>query len=135
MAQLRAEKEQRERDFDEGFQLVEDLTYEAHDFKGTIVDVEARQDRLQALVPQADRAFELLQHHPAAYARAQPLLNKATIFITLGQHASALAALRQDDDIFVKADAAKAEGLTSEDDHRFWVQVVNIMEYTYLASN
>ena len=48
VAQLRAEKEQRERDFDEGFQLVEDLTYEAHDFKGTIVDVEARQDRLQA---------------------------------------------------------------------------------------
>lgn len=84
VAQLRADKEQRERDFDEGWQLVQDVRGEERALQSTYGDVEARQDRLHALLPQADRSYELLQHHPEAFVKVQPLLNKANFHKSLG---------------------------------------------------
>ena len=67
VAQLRAEKEQRERDFDEGSRLVCDLREAICHIAAHPTTYDDRYSQMNALLVQANRAYELLQFHPDTY--------------------------------------------------------------------
>jgi len=62
LAQVRAEKERRVQELMEGYRLSQDVAA-IHCSEPRGSTAKERYDRLKALLPQASRACELLQHH------------------------------------------------------------------------
>lgn len=100
LAQLRADKEERERGLMEGIQLVENVSAAYNRMQSLMcsISTELRYGRLNELLIQAKRACELLQNHPQADAYIHILRIKAAIHIELGQQTAAAAALEKMDE-------------------------------------
>jgi len=65
VAQLRAEKEQRERDFDEGKRLAYDVSRALKDLHLRPATYESRHDHMNALLVQANRAASISPRYPS----------------------------------------------------------------------
>lgn len=79
------------------------------------------------LLVKANRACEFLQQKPDSPAYRRILLEKARLHVELGQHTSALAALRHAAEFFATADQ---RGLVTVTENSQWIEVVS-----YLGTN
>ena len=130
LAQLRAEKEQREHGVQVGMQLAIDVAVACFDLESNGSARHEFYDRLNALLTQSTRACELLVHHPDPYANARPLFVKARLHKHLGQHTLVLADLKRLDELLADADRKGAYH-----DRYLWCSVVNNMGEIYLSTN
>ncbi len=104
VAQFRAEKEQRERDFDLGCQLADVMADGLNRIAAHPTSNDVRYTQLNALLSQADAALELLQFHADTYEYRLVLSIKAEIHKQLEQYRLALATYRQADEAFAMAE-------------------------------
>lgn len=125
LAQLRAEKEQRERDLELGWQLASEVTnanYERiNSWGGDSVGDPAYYEELKTLLAKANRACELLRHDPdrRAYRRVQ--YDIARLYLALGQHTSASTVLKETDDLY---EVAERKGSLTTVETRSWANIV-----------
>lgn len=101
LARLRAEKERRKQEFNEGCELVEGVAYAFFNHYKTAGNT--IEDFFEGLLIQADRAYELLRHHSTHLAFRHLLLERARIYSALGQQTMAVADLRRADELFIAA--------------------------------
>jgi hypothetical protein len=85
LAQLRADKEQRNNDLQLGVQLSVDVANALNCYEAEGSSIEERYDAMNALLVEANRACELLQYSPDTYFRAFSCNLKARVHKKLGQ--------------------------------------------------
>jgi len=130
VAHLRAEKEQRERDFDEGSRLVSKVCKAVHHIKRFPTTYDDRYSRFNALLVQVNWVLELLQFHPDADDLRLLLAVKGEVHRQLGQHKLAVATYQQADDAFTKAERIGSLTVTGNNN---WMLMLNDLGTLYLS--
>lgn len=131
LAQFRLEKERRERDFDLGCQLANDVINTLNAFTDYGATYDVRDDALNALLAQADRAVSLLQNRPDTGQYRLILGVKGDTHKQLGQHNAAEATFRQADEAFAMAER---NGTLTGQGYNNWLMSLIQLGNLYLSS-
>jgi tetratricopeptide (TPR) repeat protein len=127
-----ANDEEEDRGAMAGSELVAQVAAAAGHIESIRVVTDPRYDELNALLPQANQACQLLQHHSDPIEYARNLLIKANIHVILGQDAIALANLREMDEMLL---AEERKAFLNSGEQVFWRKGVHIMGVTFLSAN
>jgi len=98
VAQWRAEKEQRQRDFCEGSRLVDEVREALNHIRVLPTSIDVCYSQFNALLGPANRALKLLQSHPDTTEYILIFSMKAEIHRQLGQYNLAVATYQQADE-------------------------------------
>jgi len=133
IAQLRAEKEQRDKDFIYGVDLATEMLAARSRIKeGLVEDAEVHYEEVKALLVQANRALDHLKHHTDNQFYRATFQTKADLHGSIGEYNMAITLLRQTDELYL---AAERNGSIDKLGHDLWASALASLGFHCLESH